>query len=433
MTQEEKAKAYDEAIERAKEYISAFEYQSNPLTEAAMEAAKDIFPGLVDSEDERIRKYLIEYIKNAGRSSDLFDTVNTKSAILAWLEKQKEQKEELVYRLNGLMQDYIKEGKSVEEKEHRFKCYQLFWDALEDADFFEQKEQKPVQDKEEKEYVRTLKSLIADFLLGKDEIDRGYYQKIYDWLDGRPIEQKPAECGCTNDESEYDKGYREGHRFGLKQTQEYMLSGGKTFSGLIPCWVNAPSELQPAHKYHGKNVVIMHENNGGFRCVCIDDKEPVTFHLPENTLFVEGWKKKPLEWSEEDEKMHQNLIHDLGVICEKDYPDNVNLKKGLNWLKFLRPLKEVYDGPWWSFTEKKDAAEEYVIQTARYPVKEPEYLADLEDAFISGVKWKGKMNWKPSKEQMQYLLAVINDPNNAGAESCHLILESLYNDLKKLM
>lgn len=42
-------------------------------------------------------------------------------------------------------------------------------------------------------------------------------------------------------------------------------------------------------------------------------------------------------------------------------------------------------------------------------------------------------SWKPSKEQMQYLLAVINNPNNAGAESCHLTLGSLYNDLKKLI
>jgi hypothetical protein len=58
-------------------------------------------------------------------------------------EKQKEDKEELVYRLNGLMQDYINESKDDEEKTHRFKCYCLFWDALEDADFFEPKEQKP--------------------------------------------------------------------------------------------------------------------------------------------------------------------------------------------------------------------------------------------------------------------------------------------------
>lgn len=74
----------------------------------------------------------------------------------------------------------------------------LGWDAIGDTDILDvkeylekQKEQKPVQDKEEKEYVRTLKSLIADFLYGKNEIDRGYYQKIYDWLDGRHIKQEP--------------------------------------------------------------------------------------------------------------------------------------------------------------------------------------------------------------------------------------------------
>lgn len=41
-------------------------------------------------------------------------------------------------------------------------------------------------------------------------------------------------------------------------------------------------------------------------------------------------------------------------------------------------------------------------------------------------------SWKPSENQMSMLLAVVNDPNNAGSESCHLSLKSLYNDLKKL-
>ena len=41
-------------------------------------------------------------------------------------------------------------------------------------------------------------------------------------------------------------------------------------------------------------------------------------------------------------------------------------------------------------------------------------------------------HWKPSEEQMSMLLAVINDPNNAGAESCYMALNSIYNNLKKL-
>ena len=65
------------------------------------------------------------------------------------LVEEEQPQEELVYRLNGLMKEYIKEGEDDAEKEHRFKCYQLFWDALEDADFFEQKEQNPAEWSEE--------------------------------------------------------------------------------------------------------------------------------------------------------------------------------------------------------------------------------------------------------------------------------------------
>lgn len=45
---------------------------------------------------------------------------------------------------------------------------------------------------------------------------------------------------------------------------------------------------------------------------------------------------------------------------------------------------------------------------------------------------KKEEHWKPSEEQMSMLLAVINDPNNAGAESCYMALKSIYNNLKKL-
>ena len=65
--------------------------------------------------------------------------------------------------------------------------------------------QKPVQDSIEKEYVRTLKSLISDFLRGKQEVDTEYYQKIYDWLDGRHIESTPAEWYSYGENETVDK------------------------------------------------------------------------------------------------------------------------------------------------------------------------------------------------------------------------------------
>jgi hypothetical protein len=53
--------------------------------------------------------------------------------------------------------------------------------------------QKTIQSKNEKEYVRILKSIIADFIRDKKPEDVSSYQQIYDWLDGRHIEQQPAE------------------------------------------------------------------------------------------------------------------------------------------------------------------------------------------------------------------------------------------------
>lgn len=69
--------------------------------------------------------------------------------------------------------------------------------------------------------------------------------------------------------------------------EEYDTS---KFTGLFPAWIDAPSTLQPAHKWHGRNVVAIHEKKGGFRCCCVDDKVPSTFHLPEDTHLVSGWK-----------------------------------------------------------------------------------------------------------------------------------------------
>ena len=67
---------------------------------------------------------------------------------------------------------------------------------------------------------------------------------------------------------------------------------GKWFIGLIPCWVDAPSTLQAAHNHHGKNIVAIHLKDGGYRCCCVDDKEPITFSLAEGTPLVEGWHNR---------------------------------------------------------------------------------------------------------------------------------------------
>lgn len=66
------------------------------------------------------------------------------------------------------------------------------------------------------------------------------------------------------------------------------------FSGpIFPAWIDAPSTLQPAHKYHGLEVVACHLKEGGYRVV--PRNEPVSFELPEGTHLVGGWKEKAPE------------------------------------------------------------------------------------------------------------------------------------------
>ena len=86
MTEKEKAKAYDEAIERAKKLYS------NKI-------AEEIFPELKESEDDRIREALIALVKfGLEDDSTIAPGFNeTKEQALAWLEKQGEQEEPQVY------------------------------------------------------------------------------------------------------------------------------------------------------------------------------------------------------------------------------------------------------------------------------------------------------------------------------------------------
>ena len=78
---EEKAKRYDDAIERAKEINN--EQRAQPFN-----VMTKVFPELKESEDERIRKELIKETK--GCEVRLFEAV-TNDEFVSWLEKQGEK------------------------------------------------------------------------------------------------------------------------------------------------------------------------------------------------------------------------------------------------------------------------------------------------------------------------------------------------------
>lgn len=74
-------KKYKEALERARQF------SEHPLQEDSADIVEYIFPELAESEDERIRKWLIDWAK-AVNWSNQFSV--TQEQVLAWLEKQEE-------------------------------------------------------------------------------------------------------------------------------------------------------------------------------------------------------------------------------------------------------------------------------------------------------------------------------------------------------
>lgn len=91
MTQEEKAKRYDEALGKARRYYDEYKTRDNILYVEDME---DMFPELKESEeskDDKIVKHLITLFKNEyGENSNArFAGIKVKD-IISWLEKQGE-------------------------------------------------------------------------------------------------------------------------------------------------------------------------------------------------------------------------------------------------------------------------------------------------------------------------------------------------------
>jgi hypothetical protein len=79
-------KKYKEALERARDYYEF--YKENP---AKAQPFIDIFPELVESEDERIRKWLITQLQNNYKGN------YWATQAIAYLEKQKEKSEKPIF------------------------------------------------------------------------------------------------------------------------------------------------------------------------------------------------------------------------------------------------------------------------------------------------------------------------------------------------
>ena len=184
-------------------------------------------PELAESEDERIRKWLVDYFTGIGEN--WIHREFTCKQIVAYLEKQKENPKSA----DSIPSDCVSDVK-CEDRWHKtanslpdngrdvlakdvlgnyllasFDGAQWFVSVYDGEDHpvlhtppilewweipsEKQKEQKPVQSPEEKEYVRQLKALVSCFVRDKKPKDVEFYQQIWNWLDGLSGELMPIE------------------------------------------------------------------------------------------------------------------------------------------------------------------------------------------------------------------------------------------------
>ena len=103
LTIEQKAKAYDEAIKRGLDYI-----RHTPATEMVtrQDIFEAIFPEFKESEDEKLRKEMLQIAKESEDSFYMVLTPNKRETLIALLEKQGQQKE---INLDKILKHYPRE------------------------------------------------------------------------------------------------------------------------------------------------------------------------------------------------------------------------------------------------------------------------------------------------------------------------------------
>ena len=187
---EEKAKRYDEVIKKVNDY-----YEGKTKLYSDVDKTLDyLFPALKEeSEDERIRKWLINYFR------EVCDNVaeKEKNAVLAWLEKQGEQK---------TVDEIAKEVCKNKESAVTFlKSTGIMNEKGELADEYkiEQDEQNPVWSEEDKDYydaiIAKLEVTQDDALLTDNQMKflKSLKDKIQSQPQWKPSDEQMEGIECT--------------------------------------------------------------------------------------------------------------------------------------------------------------------------------------------------------------------------------------------
>ena len=352
------------------------------LPKETMEILEALAPELRESEDERIRKALVEFVHGAATVSNDIDGVSIHDC-LAWLEKQKEE-----------------EGYEAIPVESTLE-YKLGFKAGKDSE--KQKERGPLT-KEEEYTLHRIIEYLEDETCPSEWINllHDIYCLPYEKQKEQKImEQWPNISGCKHDCKHcFAKClYRKEENDEQKSADlSEMMVHKEPYIAPVPTPMVADEQkpIKPSGKLSRQDYLYQllidqlitysdYEYLIGHKPAEWSDTKEFVFKDICNHLEVEGYSgwvrllnalrngefQPKQEWSEDDELMMKAVI---GILGEDDHP------KLCSWLKSLKP----------------------------------------------------QSHWRPSEEHLSALLAIFNDPDNIGSQTCQLVLTDLYEQLKKL-
>lgn len=374
------------------------------------------------SEDERIRKYLIGYVKNAGCGSDLFDSINTKEAILVYLEKQKEPEDK----------------GEISDGYHTFNEL-YYYRMLYNAAFFNLLPKELVH--KSKRHHDGKECFGGGWFIVMANLPTGQISNHYELKDWDLFQIPEKDTADEWDGHTPQEAAERIHKYLLETQKEQkpvkMVHIPKFRVGDIVQHVHEKwdrtMKIAEIDEY-GYRYDFSHRGHpvwgGGFGFTCEDDYELV--------------ERKPVMWSEEDEKQYQFVLDELRyayseLTCHNSTIDSIKqFEKAVAWLddrvKFICPQAKQE----WSKEDKGNLlAVRCIIDGVWHDQNAREKMERSEEELESLWKWLDNIwtkvvypesQWKPSEEQMD-ALNYVRQFDYGGHKAT---LESLYDDLKKL-
>ena len=399
-TIEEKAMAYDEAIERAKVYWETD--NDNTLDIKARGTMEHLFPELAESEDERIRKRILFSLQKdimATKNSGC-DTKDLEECI-AWLEKQGEKPTEKVkpkfhegdWAVSNL------DGKARQISEVHFDEYNSYYVVNGKSVNLE-------------EYDRLHHLWTIQDAKDGDVLVNGSNIFIFHFLNDTRL---MGYCHVNTDDGRF-----------------YDDIGKNECFCLIDAIVNPATKEQ-------RDLLFQKMHEAGYEWNA-NKKELKKIELKPmlsdffNAEYERGKADalKSAEWSDEDEYMLNETIQHLEELIRIDKAKHLGCdvqyyQRDIDWLKLLK--NRVYPKQEWSEEDK----ERYISCLQRLGTGNPDQPETINS------KWfkehvTSLPQWKPNKKQMHFLnwLANVKLGDSVVEQEVSKNLNELYNDLTKL-